>query len=91
MEKEDWGSVFFPFVQIVHEVTRLGLKGFPVERVRFLDRSGCFQELTESMMLERPLPIPSNEHGWVSLSGDCSHAMAYVMGKETDPQFPSIS
>ena len=43
------------------------------------------------MILESPLPMPSKAVLDFKFNGSFSHAKVYVIGKDTEPQFPSLS
>ena len=91
MKKKRGNATVLPFIQITHGVPRpegepLGRKG-----VFFAYLNGYAQRLIDNMMLESPLPIPSRDVLAVKFPGFFSHAKVYVIGKDTEPQFPRFS
>ena len=92
MEEEGCrGSACFSFVQVMQAMSRTNGMKFSRKWKNSFESGGNLQGLIDSIKLESPLPIPKSADLRDLFAGSFSHAMVKVIGRETEPQLPSLS
>ena len=58
-EKCRYARLVIPFIEVMHFMPGRQVVYFPLKRKKCFESGSDFQELIESIKLDRPLPIPS--------------------------------